>query len=340
VRKNSSATLDDVAKLAKVSRATVSRVINTPEKVSPEICERTLAAIAKLRYTPNFSARALTTGTPLTIGLVFFEDIRTLFANPFWGEILNPVYENLAKRNLSCNLIAHGSFAKNENIDELYGQFIAQGRADGYIFFGRYPEEIEKRFGLAHLPIVIFGKPYSNNSEFSFVDTDNITGASSAVAYLASRGRKRIATITGPVDGGAGFDRFLGYKNGLVEVGMKFDPSLVAYGEWTRESGIEAMKKLLKDNKDIDGIFIASDLMAVGALEVLADHKIKVPKDIAIVANDNSELAVMSSPTLTSVKQPCEEIGSELVVAVLKAIEGVSHQARILGTEIIERESA
>ena len=338
--KKSNVTLDDVAKLAKVSRATVSRVINTPEKVSPEICDRTTAAIRELRYSPNQFARALTTGKPMTIGLVFFEDIRTLFSNPFWGEILNPVYENLAARNLSCNLIAHGSFAEEENMEELYSQFISQSPADGYIFFGKYPEEVERRFGLAHLPIVLFGKPYSNNSEFSFVDTDNIEGAASAVSYLAKRGRKRIATITGVISGGAGFDRFLGYKNGLVEAGLKFDPSLVAHGEWTRESGSECMKALLKKSPDIDAVFIASDLMAVGALEVLNEEKIKVPKQISIIAYDNSELTELCSPTLTSVKQPCEEIGKELVVAVLKAIEGVSHQARILGTEIIERESA
>jgi LacI family transcriptional regulator len=339
VRKSTNVTLDDVAKLAKVSRATVSRVINTPEKVSPEIVKRTMSAIRQLRYSPNQFARALTQGRPMSVGLVFFEDIRTLFLNPFWGEILNPVYENLAEKNLSCHLIAYGPSGTDRSEEELYSQFISQSRADGYIFFGKYPEDLERRFGLAHLPVVIFGKPYSNNSEFSFVDSDNVGGAASAVKYLANRGRKKIATITGPVDSGAGFDRFLGYKNGLVESGLRFDPNLVFYGEWSRESGIEGMKTLLKKNKDLDAVFIASDLMAVGALEVLTKQGIKVPKQVALVSYDNSKLSEMSNPALTSVEQPFSQIGKELVTAVLKAIEGVSHQARILGTDIVERES-
>ena len=340
MKKSKSVTLEDVARVAKVSRATVSRVINTPDQVSQEIVERTRAAIQQLRYSPNRFARALSVGKPGTIGLVFFENVHTMFTNPFWGEILDSVYENLAAKNLSCNLIASSSTANSFLSEDIYDDFLSNGTADGYIFFGRYPEEVEKRFGLSHLPIVIFGKPYSNNSEFSFVDTDNVGGATEAVKYLASKGRRKIATITGPIDGGAGFDRYLGYKNGLVESKLKFDPNLVAHGEWTRESGVNAMKTLLKNSPDIDALFVASDLMAVGALEVIQNLKIDVPKQISIISFDNSNLTQLTRPKLTSVSQPFAKIGKELVDAVLKSIEGVSHQSRVLGAEIIQRESS
>lgn len=341
--KNSAAvTLDDVAKLAKVSRATVSRAINTPDRVSPELLQRIKEAITELRYTPNRFARALSMGRTQSVGLVFFEDVKTMFTNPFWGEVLNPLYENLAKNNLSCNLIAQGTSPEINEIGnlDLYQNFLLQGNSDGYIFFGQYPEEIEKKFGLAQMPIVIFGKPFSNNSEFSYVDTDNVEGATKAVKFLAQKGRKRIATITGPPEYGGGFDRLLGYKNGLVESRLKFDPNLVGYGEWTKESGAVAMQEILGKTSEVDGIFVASDLMAVGALQVLHDKGIRIPKDISLVSFDNSSLADMTRPKLTSVAQPFAKIGEELVTAVLKSIQGVSHQHQVLGTEIIERESS
>jgi len=342
MKKTSQVTLEDVAKLAQVSRATVSRVINAPDKVSADIVARTNQAIRDLRYAPNRHARALSLGKLRTVGLVFFEDIRTLFSNPFWGEVLNPVYENLALHNLSCNLIACGTFSSepHEEVQALYENFVTQGSADGYIFFGQYPEEIERRFGMAHLPIVIFGKPYFNNSEFSYVDTDNISGAAEAVRFLVSTGRKRIATITGPVESGAGFDRFLGYKNGLIESRVKFDPKLVVHGDWTKESAMRGMKSLLSNERKIDAVFVASDLMAAGAMEVILDANLKIPKDVAIIGFDNSSLCELTRPKLTSVGQPFVEIGKELVTAVIKSIDGVSHQSRILGAEIIERESS
>lgn len=334
-------TLNDVAKLAKVSRATVSRVINTPEQVSPEVVVRTNLAIKELRYTPNRFARALTVGRTQSIGLVFFEDVRTLFTNPFWGDVLNAVYVSLAANNLSCNLIAQSSvlpIGGDSNVD-MYENFLSQGNSDGYIFFGQYPEFIEKKFGLAHMPIVIFGKPFFNNSEFSYVDTDNLGGAVKAVEYLASKGRKRIATVTGPTDSGGGFDRYLGYKNGLVENGLKYDPNLVAFGDWTRDSGVRGINEILSKTQDVDAIFVASDLMAVGAMQAIQDRGLRVPEDVALIAFDNSGLAEVSRPSMTSVGQPFDKIGEELVKAVLKAIDGISHQSRVLGTEIIERES-
>ena len=341
MKKVATITLDDVAKLAKVSRATVSRVINTPDQVSSEVVERTNLAIKQLRYTPNRFARALTVGRTNSIGLVFFEDVRTMFTNPFWGDVLNALYENLAANNLSCNLIAQSSslpLAADSNLD-MYENFLSQGNSDGYIFFGQYPELIEKKFGLAHMPIVIFGKPFYNNSEFSYVDTDNVGGATKAVNYLANKGKTRIATITGPTESGGGFDRYLGYKNGLVENHLKYDPNLVAFGEWTKDSGTRAMNEIFSKTQDIDAIFVASDLMAVGAMQAIQDRGLRVPQDIALIAFDNSSLAVMSRPSMTSVEQPFDKIGEELVKAVLKAIEGISHQSRVLGTEIIERES-
>jgi len=342
MRNSAAVTLDDVAKVAKVSRATVSRAINSPDRVSSEVLERINEAIKQLRYTPNRFARALSMGRTQSVGLVFFEDVKTMFTNPFWGEVLNPLYENLAKNNLSCNLIAQSSFSEIHEIGtfDMYENFLLQGNSDGYIFFGQYPEEIEKKFGLAHMPIVIFGKPFSNNSEFSYVDTDNVGGATKAVKFLAQKGRKRIATVTGPPEYGGGFDRYLGYKNGLVESHLKFDPNLVGFGEWTKESGAVAMEEILSKTKEVDGIFIASDLMAVGALQVLHDRGIRVPEDVSLVSFDNSSLAEITRPKLTSIAQPFSKIGEELVTAVLKSIQGVSHQHQVLGTEIIERESS
>jgi len=343
----STPTLEDVAKVAGVSRATVSRVINTPDLVSKSALRRTRAAIAELHYVPNRAARALTGTKTNMVGLMFFEDFRSLYENPFWGEFINSLYEEFAKTELGCWFIARPSTEfRTPASDDGFSthaveNYLLSGYVDGLIFLGQgHRGELEATLGTEHIPIVMLGRPNLNNPTISFVDSDNVGGAQRAVEYLArTRQRKHIATITGLKGTLVAQDRLRGYKQGLKASGLKAGRSLIAEGDFTRESGERCMNELLDRNVTLDAVFAASDLMAAGALRAIQGRGLRVPQDIAVIGFDDSPLAESTTPKLTSVRQPVAQMTRELVAGIRKAINGEVHQSVVVGVEIIERET-
>jgi DNA-binding LacI/PurR family transcriptional regulator len=176
----------------------------------------------------------------------------------------------------------------------------------------------------------------------SYVDVDNTGGARSAVAHLVANGRRVIATVAGPSDMAPGVDRLAGYREALREAGLPQEADLEAVADFTQEGGAAAMEKLLKARPDIDAVFAAADLMAAGALSVLAAAGRRVPEDVAVVGFDDSPVAGTTNPALTSVRQPIEEMGEEMARLLVAAIERSDPAPRrvILATQLIRRASS
>jgi len=196
------------------------------------------------------------------------------------------------------------------------------------------------------LPVVLGGRTASmlgapEAAGVSFVDVDNVGGARLATTHLLAAGRQRIATIAGPMDMGAGVARLNGYRDAMTTDRRPIDSSLIAYGDFTEDSGTAAMRALLASHPDIDAVFAANDPMAMGAMRVLRDAGRRVPEDVAVVGFDDSVLANQTQPTLTSVHQPIEEMGRAMVRLLYDKIRGIEPDAHyvILGTHLVLRDS-
>jgi DNA-binding LacI/PurR family transcriptional regulator len=168
-----------------------------------------------------------------------------------------------------------------------------------------------------------------------------VGGAEQAVTHLVRRGRQVIATVCGPPDMVPGADRRAGWENALVDAGRQADASLVAEGDFTRAGGAAATRTLLAGRPDIDAVFVASDLMALGALDALKVVGRRVPEDVAVVGFDDSELARSAEPPLTTVRQPIERLGSEMARLLLAQLdEGAEPTGVVLRTELVVRRSS
>ena len=328
-------TLEEVAKLAGVSRATASRVFTLSPRVSPRAKRAVERAAQKLRYVPNRAARTLVTGRTDSIGLVIPEPTAMLFGDPFFPRLVRGISEVLARKQLQLVLLAPQSEADETRLES----YLSAGHVDGVLmvsFHGADP--LPERLHQRGMPVVLGGRP-SGNGHVTYVDVDNVGGARVAVEHLVGTGRKRIATISGPLDMGAGVDRLQGYREALQQAGHALDKSYEAMGDFGQESGGVAMLALLDRHPDLDAVFCASDVMASGALAVLRQHRRRVPQDVAVVGFDDSPIATSTVPALSSVRQPIEEMGREMARLLLD--QGGSGGRRvILATELVVRASS
>jgi DNA-binding LacI/PurR family transcriptional regulator len=336
--RRSNTTLEEVAHLAGVSRATVSRVVNGSPRVSPEVRTDVQAAIERLGYVPNRAARSLVTRRSDSIAVVITEPTGSLFSDPFFPRLLRGISTELAARNRQLILLMPESPADEARTAD----YLTAGHVDGALLVSLHEDDpLPARLGDAGMPVVMVGRP-SRDIKASYVDVDNREGAQTAVAHLISGGRKVIATITGPQDMAAGIDRLRGYRDGLADAGLTADADLQAIGDFTQESGAAGMKRLLAARPDIDGVFAASDLMAAGALNVLAAAGRRVPGDVAVVGFDDSPVATSTTPQLTSVAQPIEAMGREVARLLVDAVETSDLVPRrvILATDLVRRASS
>ncbi|MHC3000491.1 LacI family DNA-binding transcriptional regulator [Microbacterium sp. HJ5] len=336
-------TISDVARLADVSKATVSRVLNRPEIVAPEVQARIRQAMAELNYAPNRHARALSGVRTKTVGLLFFRDLWDLVLNPFWGMATSTVYEHLLANELDCNLIALGhSITSRERFTtpDRYRRFFATRNVDGFLVVGHMSTDQERYLTESELPAVIWGRPELPDSPLTYVDSDHRAGAALAVDHLASRGRRHIATITGDLALAPARDRLDGYTRAMAQAQLAQHQSLVAHGDFTRRSGADAMNWLLNRNNDLDAVFAANDEMAIGALEVLDQRGYSVPGQIAVVGFDNVALPQQRTQRLTTIGHDYNQIGAQLVAGLLDRMQGLPHQPSVISPVLIPGDTA
>jgi DNA-binding LacI/PurR family transcriptional regulator len=331
-------TLEEVARLAGVSRATVSRVVNNSPRVSPEARAAVDRAISQLRYIPNRAARSLVTRRTDTVALVVSEPEARVFSDPFLAAMVRGISRAIAVTDLQLVLLMAHDAREHEKVE----RYLTQGHADGVMLMSLHGDDSLPRVLTSRgVPVVLSGRP-RGGEPVPYVDADNRGGAALAVEYLARIGRSRIAAITGPLDMTAAVDRYDGYADGLARAGMRLRKGLVAHGDFSERSGERAMAALLRRNADVDAVFVSSDPMAIGALRALAAAGRRVPDDVAVVGFDDIPSARYAQPPLTTVRQPMEQMARAMAALAVEQIAGGEPgEPRVLcPTTLVRRDSA
>ncbi|MGV9307532.1 LacI family DNA-binding transcriptional regulator [Nonomuraea sp. NPDC003727] len=328
-------TLEAVAARAGVGRGTVSRVVNGSPKVSTKARDAVLKAIEELGYVPNRAARALVTRRTDTVALVVSESEQRIFDEPYFAGIIRGIGSALAETGLQLILAMAQSPEEHERLEHyLTGQHV-----DGVLLLSLHGEDpLPGRLETMGVPTVLGGRPVGLDA-FSYVDVDNRAGARQAVKHLLAAGRSRVATIAGPQDMGVGVDRLAGYRDALLASGMG---ELVAFGDFSEESGEQAMRELLAAHPGLDAVFAASDLMATGAMRALKAAGRSIPGDVAVVGFEDSKVALHTDPPLTTVHQPTELMGRQMAHLLVARINGeeLRQPVLILDTHLVLRGSA
>lgn len=301
------ATLEAVAACAGVGRGTASRVINGSSRVSEASREAVLRAVQELGYVPNQAARALVRQRTDTVAFVVaVEEDRVFWEEPYFSAVVRGATAALGTENIQLLL----AIAQSEQDRDRLTAFLKARHVDGVLLSSLrgtdpLPGELER----SGIPTVLVGRPTGYLPEWA-VDVDNVEGARLAIRHLVDRGRRRVATVTGPLSIQAGVDRRTGYREVLAECGLRALPE--ANGNFTRASGATAMRELLDREPELDAVFAASDSMAAGALHVLRQSGRRIPDDVAVVGFDDSPVALEADPPLTSVRQPLDDMGREM----------------------------
>jgi DNA-binding LacI/PurR family transcriptional regulator len=327
-------TIEDVATAAGVSRGTVSRVLNGGVNVSADARRVVDAAIRKTGYVVNLHARAMVTQRSGTVAFVLSEPQERFFGDPNFNALLRGCTQALAEHDTALLLAIAGSAEERKRVL----RFLAGGHVDGALLISTHSGDplVEQVLRLG-LPVVACGQPLGYERQMPYVGVDETDGARQMVHYLRDNGRITIATITGPLDTPGGSQRLAGWRETL---GPLADDSLVAHGDYTRESGEAAMAQLLARRPDLDAAFVASDLMALGAIDELRRAGRRVPEDVAVGGFDDSPGAASAVPPLTTMRQPFRRISAEMVRLLLGRISGDPPATVILPTELVVRESA
>jgi len=327
-------TIRDVAAAAGVSRGTVSRVLNGGHWVSPEALAAVQEAIRSTGYSANQHARSLVTGRANSVAFLLTEPQHLLFEDPTFSILLRAAAEALAAREMPLLLMVAGSQQERRRITD----YVAAGHVDGVLLISSHRgNPVVGELLRQGVPTIACGEPLGYEDRIGWVSADDAGGARRMTEHLLSRGRTRVATITGPMDTPGGFRRLAGYRSA---VGDAYDEALVAHGDYSRASGQAAMRELLDRRPDLDAVFVASDLMAAGALVALREAGRSVPGDVAVGGFDDSGLAATLEPGLTTMRQPFERIASEMVRLLLEVVEGAEPARITLPTSLVERASA
>lgn len=332
-------TLVDIAKLAGVSRATASRVINGAPTVNKAMAAAVRKAVKSTGYTPNSAARSLVNGKAGSIALVISGSdgsAEQVFGDPFFGRVTGGVVKYLGTVGIHPSLVlADSDQARTDAVN-----FVRRGNADGALLVSTHADDpLPGLFVAEGIPAVLFARP-ARPVPISFVDLAHGRGAAMAAERLVERGCQRVVTIAGPADLPAAQDRLTGFRQAMAQYGKPYVP--VAEGNFTLESGEAAMTTLLAEQSDLDGVFAANDLMASGALRVLRDRGRSVPDDVAVIGFDDSEPAYAARPRLTTIAQPIEEMAAEMsrILLDLIADPAALPTSKIFDPYLVTRDSA
>lgn len=310
-------TIGELAKIAGVSKTTISRVINSKPDVDPGTREKILSLIAEYGFQPNAFAKAISQKQSNHIGLLIPHKAEYVFSNPFYTEVMRGV-STAVDENGYYLLIC---YAHEVNYMDIY----KQKRVDGFVLLspGSFHKHIIEALNVGSVPFVSTAR-ILGESEMTYVDVDNFAGASMLMEHLVSLGHERIAFIGKPTLQSSQ-DRLSAYQTVLEKAGIKYDPELVLVTDTSSvESGHEYTLRLLRSQKPPTAIFLANDVMAIGAINAAHETGLRVPEDISIVGFDDIPFSNYTSPALTTVHQPAFEKGvraAELLISLLETQE-------------------
>nr|WP_100350823.1 LacI family DNA-binding transcriptional regulator [Luteimicrobium subarcticum] len=326
-------TIKDVAAAAGVSRGTVSRVLNGGHWVSPDALAAVEAAIEATGYSANQHARSLVTGRSNSIAFLLTEPQHLLFEDPNFSVLLRGSAQELARRRMPLLLMVAGTKEEQRNVVD----YVGSGHVDGVLLISSHAgNTVLRSLQERGIPTIACGIPLGFESTVGYVSADDRAGARTMVRHLLDGGRQHVAMITGPMDTPGGRLRLDGYRD---ELGDAFDPTLVAHGDYSRDSGARAMAELLERRPDLDAVFVASDLMASGAYMTLRTAGISVPGQVAVGGFDDAGIAEALDPPLTSMRQPFDRISAEMVRLLLSVIDGETPAAVTVPASLVVRAS-
>ena len=328
-----------VAERAGVSRTTVSFVLNEVEgaQISEETRQRVLLAARELGYVPDAAARSLVSGRTHILGLVICQPADHIIIDAYIHQVIYGLSE--AGRERGFRLLIE--WVEDVSQPDAYIHLVRAKRIDGILLSGprsddnQLPALIADRF-----PIVLLGRLTGDPT--NFVDVDNQAAACQAVTHLVKLGHQRIACITnGPLQYTSAAERLLGYRQALTQAGLFENEALVRYGDFDPESGYKKMQALLKTSPRPTAVFIASDVVAFGAMKAIRDSGLRIPDDVAVVAFDDVPLSRYVAPALTTVRLPAIEQGRRGGEMLIDLIEGktLTEQHIFLPTELMIRQS-
>lgn len=335
--KGISINIRDIAKVAEVGVSTVSRVINNKPDVNEETRNKILRVIEEYNYIPNNSARNLKRNQSEDIGVL----VKGIY-NPFFSKIIQAIEERINEQ--SYTMILHYNYS-NSNDFESAIELIKEKKLKGLICLGGNFDDIdENQLKSIKVPMVLASTNVldrQGEKVFSSVIIENEKAAFMAVDYLCKLGHKKIGLVTtGEEDRSVGMLRTKGYKRALLKNGVDFDPNLLEIGKYTFESAYHVMNRLLDKNLQITAIFATSDIMAIGASKAILKRGLKIPDDISVMGFDGIEYASYFHPSITTIKQPQEEIGYKSVEILFDIIKNKkNHRHIVLETELLKKES-
>ena len=332
-------TIRDVAREAGVSTATISYVLNNKvsESITPETIAKVNAAVERLGYVPNLSARSLRYRRSNLIGVVIPQTEpgkEFMFSNPFYGDFLSAV--EYTARTRGYRLLISGT-----SVGQSYVEIAQNHGLDAIIILGIYPSDDIDAYKEAKIPLVLVDC-YRNDHFFHSVGTNDRHGGYLATNHLIQRGHRRIAFVSGAVEAsGVNQKRLFGYRDALDEAGLPFDRDLVFSGNVGYEYGIETARQIARICPDVTAIFATADIMAAGGIKGVSEAGLSVPGDISVVGFDDIFVANISSPGLTTVRQNIKEKGRVAVELALDAVDNPSSPKRdvVIPLEIVERDS-
>ncbi len=327
-------TIYDVAREANVSMATVSRVVNGNPNVKPATRKKVLEVISRLGYRPNAVARGLASKKTTTVGVII-PDI----SSPFFAELARGI-EDIATM-YKYNIILSNSDQNKDKELHLLNTMLGK-QVDGIVFMsGNITKEHVEEFEKSPVPIVLAGS-IEETGQVPSVNIDYEQGAYDAVSSFVEKGHKKIAFVIGPLHEPINEKKNLnGYKRALEEAGIEYNEELIVEGDYTYDSGIEALEKLLELENKPTAIYVGSDEMALGVIHGAEDKGYQIPEDFEVISSDNTRLALMVRPQLTSVVQPLYDIGAVAMRLLTKLMnkEKVSEHTVILPHRIEQRRS-
>jgi LacI family transcriptional regulator len=323
-------TVHEVARVAGVSAATVSRFLNGTAKVSEDKRKAIESVIEKLNYKPNVLAQNLKTGSSRTIGLLTQSLMSGYFADAMAG------IDDALQGTGYAPLIVSGHWHPDEEAERI--ELLIARRVDGLVILsGKLTDEqildLSQR-----VPIVAFGRELHGERAYGF-SLDNYRGACDAVEHLVQHGHRDIAFIAGPADHLDAQARLAGYRDTLAKHGIAANPALVLDGDFQESSGLAAVEHLLAAGQRFSALFAANDLMAYGARLALYRRGIRVPEDISVIGFDDLHSSMYTTPPLTTVRQPLFDVGRCLGGAILRMIAQEPLATEVPELSLVVRES-
>lgn len=313
-------TLEEIARLAGVSRSTVSRVVNGDRRVSDAVRARVQEVIRLHNYHPNAAARGLASRRMRILGLLVSKAVGDLFTDPFYPLLIQGTADacNAADHNLTMLM---DTSEDGRAVEQLYQRVIRGRHVDGLVLACHAVDDpLIPRLQADRIPFVLVGR--HPGAEVNFVDVDGRGAARDAVAHLLAHGYRRIAMICGSPNLIATIDRHTGYVTALQEAAVPPEPSRVVFADFTLGGGYRAMQGLLRDRAGLpDAVFAASDAMALGAMSAIQEAGLRVPDDVAVVGFDGLAEGDDVQPPLSTVTQPVKDLGREAVRMLLALVD-------------------